>query len=72
MPQTTAVPPVTTTVQNSYGHTIYRCPTCGIDLWGAAVNYHELYSCRAAMEPIGAHQFNRRTGVWTFKAWKQQ
>jgi hypothetical protein len=27
--------------QRAYGHTVYRCPTCGLEAWGGAVTMHE-------------------------------
>lgn len=57
---------MTTTVRNSFGNTIYRCPDCGFEAWGAPVTYHEMVTGHASMTAIGSHQFDRVTNDWTF------
>lgn len=52
--------------------TIYKCPDCGLEAWGAAVTYHELATQHRSMQKIGYRYFDRWTGETTFVKFQQQ
>ena len=55
-----------TSIQNSYGHSIYRCE-CGFEAWGRPVMLHECANPdHGAMVFIGSHQYNRFQREWIF------
>lgn len=56
-----------TAIRNSFGNTVYRCQSCELDAWGAAVNYHELVTGHT-MTAIGFHSFDRYTSTWHWRA----